>query len=54
MICVLSDRNKFLVRYLFLKNYVTSGGAVSHNVLYYQQLTIARYKVSFYAKHYFE
>ena len=35
--------------YLFLKNYVTSEGAISHNVLYYQQLSIARYKVSLYA-----
>ena len=40
--------------YLFLKNYVTSEGAVSHNVLYYQQLSIARYQVSFYANNYFE
>ena len=31
-----------LVRnYFFLKNYVSSEGAVSHNVLYYQQLSIA-------------
>ena len=44
-----------LVRnYFFLKNYVTSEGAVSHNVLYYQQLSIARYQVSFYANNYFE
>ena len=39
---------------LFLKNYVTSEGAVSHNVLYYQQLSIAYYQVSFYANNYFE
>ena len=32
---------------LFLKNYVTSEGVVSHNVLYDQQLFNARYKVSF-------
>ena len=38
----------------FLKNYITSEGAVSHNVLYYQQLSIARYQVSFYADNYFE
>ena len=38
-----------LVRnYLFLKNNVTSEGAVSHNVLYYQQLSVARYQVSFF------
>ena len=35
--------------YFFLINYVTSEGAVSHNVLYYQQLSIACYKVKFYA-----
>ena len=33
--------------YLFLKNYITSEGVVSHNVLYYQQLSNARYQVSF-------
>ena len=31
--------------HFFLKYYVTSEGAVSHNVLYYQQLSIACYKV---------
>ena len=38
-----------LVRnYLFLKNYLTtSEGVVSHNGLYYQQLSNARYQVSF-------
>ena len=40
--------------YFFLENYVTSEGAVSHNVLYYQQLSIACYQVSFYANNYFE
>ena len=38
--------------YFFLENYVTSEGAVSHNVLYYQQLSIACYQVSVYAKNY--
>ena len=38
--------------YFFRENYVTSEGAVSHNVLYYQQLSIARYQVSFYANNY--
>ena len=33
----------------FLKNYFTSEGAVSHNVLYSQQLSIACYQVCFYA-----
>ena len=61
---VLSDGNKrllarivfiFCVRsYLFLKNYVTLEGVVSHNVLYYQQLSLARYQVMFYANIYFE
>ena len=40
--------------YFFLKNYVTSEGAISHNILYYQQLPIAYYQVSFYANNYFE
>ena len=40
--------------YHFLKNYVTSEGSVTHNVLYYQQLSIARYHLSFYANNYFE
>ena len=35
-----------LRNYLFQKNYVTSEGAISHNVLYYQQLSNARYQVS--------
>ena len=39
---------------LFLKNYITSEGAVFHNGLYYQQLSIAHYQVSFYAYNYFE
>ena len=38
----------------FLKNYVTSEGADSHNVLYYRQLSFARYQVSFYGNSYFE
>ena len=56
--CVLSDaklKAAFLksfiiwVRiYLFLKNNLTSEGAVYHNVLFYQQLSIAHYQVSFY------
>ena len=46
---------KILVRnYLFLKNYITSKKAVPHSVLYYQQLSIARYQVSLYANNYFE
>ena len=38
--------------YLFLKRYNTSEGALSHNVLYHQQLTIAYHQVGFYAKNY--
>ena len=33
--------------HLFLKNYVTSEVAVCYNVLYYQQLSIARNRVFF-------
>ena len=40
--------------YLFLKNCITYEGAVSYNVLYYQQLSIARYQVSFCTNNYFE
>ena len=40
-VCNLSVRQKGI------DNYVTSEGAVSHNVLYYQQLPITRYQVRF-------
>ena len=54
-ICVISDRNYFSEKlHLFLKIYATSEGAVSHIVLYYQQLSNAHYQVSFYAINYFE
>ena len=33
---------KFVENYFFLENYVTSEGAVSHNVLYYQPLHVTR------------
>ena len=65
--CVLSDAwfrdRKFWIwgpeiklaeNYFFLKNYVTSEGAVSHNVLYYQPLPITRNQVRFYDSNYFE
>ena len=44
-----------LVRnYFFLKHYYTSSeGAISHNVLYSHQLSIAHYQVRFYAYKYF-
>ena len=37
--------------YLFLKNNacITSEGAVSHNVFYYQQLSITIYQIGLYA-----
>ena len=40
--------------YFFLEKYVSSEGAVSLNVLYYHQLSIARYQVIFCANNYFE
>ena len=45
----LRSQNQIVENDFFLENYVTSEGAVSHNVLYYQQLSITRYQVSFYA-----
>ena len=51
---ILRSQIKFVENYFFLENYVTSEGAVSHNVLYYQQLSIACYQVSFYANNYVE
>ena len=51
----MSFNNIWVRNDLFLKNYViNSEGAISHNVLHYQQLSIARYQVSFYANNYFE
>ena len=43
-----------LVRNYFSQNNVTSGGAVSHNVLYYQQLSVAHYQVIFNANNFLE
>ena len=37
----------------FSKNYVTSEGAASHNVLYYQTLPITCHQEGFYANNYF-
>ena len=48
------SKSNFVGNYFFLENYVTSEGAVSHNVLYYQQLPITRYQVRCYANNYFE
>ena len=49
-----SNSNILVENYFFLENYVTSEGAVSRNVLYYQQLSIDCNQVSFNAEHYFE
>ena len=40
--------------YTFLKNYITSEGVVSHNVVHYQQLCDACYHVSLFANICFE
>ena len=48
-----SNSNILVENYFFLENYVSSEGAVSHNVLYYQQLSFASYQLSFYANNYF-
>ena len=45
---------KFIENDFFFGNYVTSEGAVSHNVLYYQTLPNTRCQVRFYANNYFE
>ena len=45
---------EFVKNDFFLENYITSEGAVSHNVLYYQPLPITSYLVRFYANNYFE
>ena len=45
-----SDSNIWVRKYLFLKSYVTSEGVISNNVLKYQQLSVARYHSSFYAR----
>ena len=51
----LEFNSNILVRnHFFLKNDVTSEGAIPYNVLYYQQLSIARYQASFYANDYYE
>ena len=51
-----SNSNIEMENYFFLANYmyVTSGRAISHNVLYYQKLSIAFYQVSLYANNYLE
>ena len=46
--------NILVINYFFFKNCVTSEGAVSENVLYYQPLPITRHQVRFFANNYFE
>ena len=41
-------------KYFFLEHHVTTEGAISHNILHYQQLVITCYQVRFYANNYFE
>ena len=45
---------KYFTEKLLLSQKLTSEGAVSLNVLYYQQLSTTPYQVSFYANNYFE
>ena len=45
---------KFMENYVFLENYGTSEGAISHNVLYNQPLPITRHQERFYVNNYFE
>ena len=45
---------KFVEKHVFLENFCTSEGAVSHNVLYHQPLPITRHQERFYANNYFE
>jgi hypothetical protein len=42
-----NSKSSWNTNYFFLENYVISEGAVSHNVLYYQQLPITRYQEGF-------
>ena len=51
---ILRSRNQTWENNFFLEKYVTSEGAVSHNVLHYQPLPITLYQVRFYANNYFE
>ena len=46
------SRNQILE--IFLENYVSSEGAVSQNVLYYQPLPNTDYQVRLYTYNYFE
>ena len=49
-----NSKSEFVENYFFLENYVTSEGAVSHIVFYYQPLPITRNQERFYDNNYFE
>ena len=52
---ILRSRNQIRrENYFFLENYVTSEGAVSHNVLYINLSPLIKYQVRFYAYNYFK
>ena len=53
-ISFLRSQNQIVEDYFFLKNFITSEGVVSDNVIFYQPLPITRYQVRFYAYNYFE
>ena len=46
--------NSWKITSFYFLSYVTSEGAVSHNVISYHPLPITRYQVRFYANNYFE
>ena len=52
--CLKFNSNTLARIYVCPQTYATSEGVVSHDVLYYQQFSIARYQVSLYANIYFE
>ena len=51
---ILRSWNQIRGKLLLSRKVLHSEGAVSHNVLYYQQHPITRYQVRFYANNYFE
>ena len=51
---VLKLFNIWVRNYLIVKNCVTSEGAVSHNILYYQQLSNTRYRGRFNISNHFD
>ena len=51
---ILRSRNQIRGKLHLCRNKVTLEGAVSHNVLYFQQVSISCYQVSFYDNNYCE